>query len=106
MYAGAAVVYSAARLAALGHFSAARHLWKIQPKIIAAAVGLLGQHAKLFFWPIHLNVFHNFDPGPSLRSPWPWLALLALAAAIIWGRIFQRCGAPEKCPSAATRAAE
>jgi tetratricopeptide (TPR) repeat protein len=81
MYAGAAVVYSAARVAALGHFSGARHLWKIQLKIIAAALGLLGQHAKLFFWPVHLNVFHNFDPGPSLRSPWPWLTLLALVAA-------------------------
>ena len=81
MYAGAAVVYSAARLAALGHFSAARHLWKIQPKIIAAAMGLLGQHAKLFFWPVHLNVFHNFDPGPSLRTLWPWLTLLVLVAA-------------------------
>ncbi len=65
MYAGAAVVYSAARVAALGHFSGARHLWKIQPKIIAAAIGLLGQHARLFFWPVHLNVFHNFDPGPE-----------------------------------------
>jgi len=81
MYAGAAVIYSAARVAALGHFSRARHLWKIQPKIIAAAMGLLGQHAKLFFWPVHLNVFHVFDPGPSLRSPWPWLTLLALVVA-------------------------
>jgi tetratricopeptide (TPR) repeat protein len=41
----------------------------------------LGQHAKLFFWPVHLNVFHTFDPGPSLRSPWPWLTLLVLVAA-------------------------
>jgi tetratricopeptide (TPR) repeat protein len=81
MYAGAAAVYSAARVAALGHFSGARHLWKIRPKIIAAALGLLGQHAKLFFWPVHLNVFHNFDPGPSLRSLWPWLTLLVLVAA-------------------------
>ena len=81
MYAGAAVVYTVARVAALGHFSGARHLWKIRPQIIAAAIGLLGQHAKLFFWPVHLNVFHNFDPGPSLRSPWPWLTLLALLAA-------------------------
>jgi len=81
MYAGAAVVYSAARIAALGHFSGARHLWKIRPKIIAAAMGLLGQHAKLFFWPVHLNVFHNFDPGPSLRTLWPWLTLLVLVAA-------------------------
>jgi tetratricopeptide (TPR) repeat protein len=81
MYAGAAVVYSAARVAALGHFSGAGHLWKIRPKIVGAAMGLLGQHARLFFWPVRLNVFHTFDPGPSLRSLWPWLTLLALVAA-------------------------
>jgi tetratricopeptide (TPR) repeat protein len=81
MYVAATAVYSAARVAALGHFSGAQHLWKIQPKIIAAAVGLLGQHARLFFWPVHLNVFHNFEPGPSLRSLWPWLALLVLVSA-------------------------
>jgi len=44
-------------------------------------MGLLGQHAKLFFWPVHLNVFHTFDPGPSLRSLWPWLTLLVLLTA-------------------------
>ena len=81
MYVAAAVVYSTARIAALGHFSGAAHFWKIQPKFIAAAIALLGQHAKLFFWPVHLNVFHNFEPGPSLRSLWPWLTLLALVAA-------------------------
>ena len=71
MYIAAAGIYSAVRVAALGHFAAAPHVWKIQPKIIAAAVGLLGQHARLFFWPVHLNVFHNFDPASTLRSPWP-----------------------------------
>jgi tetratricopeptide (TPR) repeat protein len=81
MYFAAAVVYSAARVAALGHFSGARHLWRIQPQIVAAALGLLGQHAKLFFWPVHLNVFHNFDPASSLRSLLPWVTLLILAGA-------------------------
>jgi len=81
MYVAAAVVYSVARVAALGHFSGARHLWKIQPKIVAAALGLMGQHARLFFWPVRLNVFHTFDPGSSLHSPWPWLTVLVLVAA-------------------------
>ena len=81
MYVAAAVAYSAARVAALGHFSGARHLWRFRPTIVGAALGLLGQHAKLFFWPVHLNVFHNFDPGSSLRSLWPWLTVLALVAA-------------------------
>jgi tetratricopeptide (TPR) repeat protein len=81
MYVAAAVAYSAARVAVLGHFTDARHLWKIRPKLIAAALGLLGQHAKLFFWPVHLNVFHIFDLDSSLRSLWPWLTLLVLLAA-------------------------
>jgi tetratricopeptide (TPR) repeat protein len=81
MYAGAVLTYSVVRVAVLGHFSGAGHLWKISLNIVAAAVGLLGQHARLFFWPFHLNVFHTFEPGSSLRSVWPWLALLALMAA-------------------------
>jgi len=81
MYAGAVLMYSLVRVAALGHFSGVGHLWKISLNIVAAAVGLLGQHARIFFWPIHLNVFHTFEPGSSLRSVWPWLALLALVAA-------------------------
>jgi tetratricopeptide (TPR) repeat protein len=81
MYAGAVLTYSLVRVAALGHFSRVGHLWKISLNIVAAAVGLLGQHARLFFWPFHLNVFHTFEPGSSLRSVWPWLALLALIAA-------------------------
>jgi protein O-mannosyl-transferase len=81
MYVAAAALYSAARMAALGHFSGTGHLWRIHPQLVAAAVGLLGQHARLFFWPAHLNVFHAFDPGSSLRSPWPWLTLLVLVAA-------------------------
>jgi tetratricopeptide (TPR) repeat protein len=81
IYASAVLAYSLARVAALGHFSGAGHLWKISPTIAAAAVGLLGQHARLFFWPSHLNVFHTFEPNSSLRSWWPWLTLLVLVAA-------------------------
>jgi len=81
LYAAAAAAYSAARIAALGHFSGTPHPWKIQPKIVAAAVGLLGHHARLFFWPVRLNVFHDFDPATALRSPWPLLTLLVLVAA-------------------------
>jgi tetratricopeptide (TPR) repeat protein len=81
MCAGAAVVYSLVRVAALGHFIGSGRLWKIPPKILAAALGLLGQHARLFFWPVHLNVFHTFEPDSSLRSLWPWLTLLVLVGA-------------------------
>ena len=81
MYAGAVLIYSMVRVAALGHFSGTGQLWKISPKIAVAAVALLGQHTRLFFWPVQLNVFHTFEPDSSLRSLWPWLALLALVGA-------------------------
>ena len=81
MYAGAVLIYSLVRVAALGHFSGVGHLWTISPKVAAAAIGLLGQHARLFFWPVHLNVFHTFEPDSSVRSGWAWLALLAAGAA-------------------------
>jgi tetratricopeptide (TPR) repeat protein len=48
------------------------------------AVGLIGQHARLFFWPVHLTVFRSFDLAPSLHSPWPWAVLLIGAAACLW----------------------
>jgi tetratricopeptide (TPR) repeat protein len=49
-----------------------------------AAIGLLGQHAKLFFWPVNLSGFRVFDLAASLRSPWPWATLVVLAAACVW----------------------
>jgi len=82
-YATAAATYLGVRLIVLGHVSHARHLWKIPPRVAAAAVGLLGQHTKLFFWPTHLNDFRDFDLAASLRSPWPWITLLVLGLAIL-----------------------
>lgn len=81
LYLGAAAGYVGIRIAVMGHLSEAPHLWKVSLRVVAAGVGLLGQHARVFFWPAHLNVFRTFDLGASLRSPWPWLTLLALAAA-------------------------
>jgi hypothetical protein len=43
---------------------------------------LLGQHARLFFWPVQLNDFRTFHLGESLRSPWPWLMILLVLAAL------------------------
>ncbi len=79
-YAGATGVYLGIRVAALGHLSHAMHLWKVPLRVVGAAVGLLGQHTHLFFWPTHLNVFRTFDLASSLHSPWPWLTVLALVA--------------------------
>ncbi|MGA2985232.1 MAG: tetratricopeptide repeat protein [Terriglobia bacterium] len=82
-YAAAAAGYIGIRLIVLGHVSHAPHLWKISPRVAMAAVGLLGQHTKLFFWPTDLNDFRDFDLGASLRSPWPWVTLLVIGLAIL-----------------------
>jgi hypothetical protein len=52
---------------------------------MASAVALLGRNASLFFWPVGLNPARTFDLGPLLVSPWPWVTLLGLAAAL-WFR--------------------
>jgi hypothetical protein len=83
-YAGGVAGYLAIRIAVLGHFSQARDFWKISPRVVGAAAGLLGEHTRLFFWPVNLNVFHMFDLNSSLRSPWPWLALLGIVAAFFF----------------------
>jgi tetratricopeptide (TPR) repeat protein len=82
-YALAAAGYVAVRIGALGRFSAAPQPWKISLRMIAVAVGVLGQHAKLFFWPVNLNLARTFDLSASLLSPWPWLTLLAIVAVFV-----------------------
>ncbi len=74
--------YVAIRRLVLGHLTHLVHLWKISPSVLTASVGLLGEHTKMFFWPARLTVFRNFELGASVRSPWPWLTLLALVAAL------------------------
>jgi Flp pilus assembly protein TadD len=81
-YAGAVGAYAAIRIAVLGRFSEAPHLFQASWRMGAAAAGLLGQHAELFFWPLHLSMFRSFDLAPSLHSPWPVVALLILVAAL------------------------
>lgn len=81
-YGMVAAIYLEIRVLILGHFSHAPHLWRIPPRVAEAAVGLLGQHAKLFFWPIPLSDFRVFELAPSLYSPWPWITLVVLALAL------------------------
>jgi len=78
IYAGAVAGYSVIRIAVLGRFSEAPHLFQASWRMGAGAAGLLGQHAKLFFWPVHLSMFRSFNLAPSLRSAWPEVALLIL----------------------------
>jgi len=81
-FAGAAAVYLAIRIAVLGRVSEAPNLFKPSWRMGAVAVGLLGQHAKLFVWPLYLSIFRSFDLAASLHSPWPVVALLILVAAL------------------------
>jgi len=82
VYVAPVITYLGIRIAILGHFSEARHIWKIEPRVVGAALGLMGQHAKLFFWPVHLNVFRTFDLRASLPTAWPWAALLVLLSTL------------------------
>jgi protein O-mannosyl-transferase len=82
----ALALYLGIRVSALGGFSQAPNGLKVSWGSFAAALGLLGQHAKLFFWPARLSAFRVFELGSSLHSPWPWLVLVALVAAVILRR--------------------
>jgi cytochrome c-type biogenesis protein CcmH/NrfG len=82
IYAGAVAAYSAIRIAVLGRFSEAPHLFQASWRLGAGAAGLLGQNAELFFWPVHLSMFRSFNLATSLRSPWPEVSLLLLLTAL------------------------
>jgi len=75
-YAAAVAVCVVIRVAVMGNVSDTSPLRDFNSQVAWAAVGLLGQHARLFIWPVKLSVFRSFDLRASLHSPWPWLALL------------------------------
>jgi len=74
--------YITIRLALVGSFGRTHSLWNISGRTMASALALLGQNAKIFFWPVGLSPARSFDLGRMLLSPWPYLALLGLSAAI------------------------
>ena len=82
MYVAAVAAYLVVRIAVLGRFSEAPNLLKPTWRLGGVALGLLGQHAKLFFWPRYLSIFRSFDLVASLHSPWPVVAFLILVAAL------------------------
>ncbi len=85
-YALATAGYAALRVSALRKYPTAPQPFRLSIRTIAAAVGLLGQHAGLLVWPFQLSLARDFVLAASLRSPWPWLALLALLAAFAFRR--------------------
>jgi len=83
-YVAAAAACVVIRVAVMGHFSQSSPFGKFNTRVIWAAIGLLGQHAKLFFWPVNLSEFRDFNLSASVRSPWPWVTLLVVAGAWVW----------------------
>jgi tetratricopeptide (TPR) repeat protein len=81
-YASAAATYIVIRVSVLGSFGSSRSLWKVSLKTLASSFALLGEHARLFVWPLGLNPFRTFNAESSLRSPWPLIALLVLVAVL------------------------
>jgi protein O-mannosyl-transferase len=83
-YVAAGAACAIIRVAVMGRFSQSSPFRKINARVIWVAMGLLGQHAKLFFWPVNLSEFRDFNLAASVRSPWPWLTLMVIAGAWVW----------------------
>ena len=81
-YAVAVAIYLVIRLQAVGAFGRTRSLWTLSPRVGVAALALLGRHAQIFVWPVGLNPFRPFNIGSTFASPWPWITLLVLIAAV------------------------
>ncbi len=84
-YLAALGVYLVLRRWALGYLSMSHHFWHPDRKVIEAAFGLLGDHARLLLWPDHLSVYRMFHLGASFDSPWPWITL-AVILSTFWIR--------------------
>ncbi len=83
-YAAAVALCAVIRVELMGRFSRNSPVRGADLHLAWAALALLGQHAKLFFWPVNLSEFREFDLASSMRSPWLWGTLIVLAAAVWW----------------------
>lgn len=82
-YLAAAGVCILIRIGVIGNFSQVASRRDFHAHVAWVALGLLGQHARLFFWPVNLSEFRALDFAASLRSPWPWAAVLAVVFACL-----------------------
>lgn len=83
-YVAAGVICAILRVAIMGHFSQNSLFRGFRPKVAWVAIALLGEHAKVLMWPVNLSEFREFQLAPSLHSPWPWMTMAVLAAAVVW----------------------
>ena len=77
------VFYSIVRIKVLGSFTETGKAHQSAPRLAEVAIALLGQHAKLFFWPRYLSLFRSFDLPTSLHSPWPWMVAISILGALL-----------------------
>ncbi len=77
------VFYSIVRIKVLGSFTETGKAHQSAPRLAEVAIALLGQHAKLFFWPRYLSLFRSFDLATSLHSPWPWMVAISILGALL-----------------------
>lgn len=81
---------AAIRVAAMGSFSQHALLRGSGLKAASAGLAILGQHARIFFWPVNLSEFRDFDLPSSLHSPWPYLVLLVVVLLCLVRRVTPR----------------
>lgn len=82
-YVAAGAVCAIIRVAVMGRFSESSLSRGFKPRVAWVALGLLGEHAKVFLWPVQLSEFRDFNLAASLHSPWPWAALVVLVLALV-----------------------
>ena len=85
-YLAALAVCAGIRVATLGHFAQKAMIPRERSSAVWAALALLGQHAKLFFWPVNLSEFRDFNLTAALHSPWPVIVVLAISLVVIFHR--------------------
>ena len=81
-YALAVAVYLVIRKMVLGRISEASHLFAISWRLVVGAAALLGQHARLFLWPVQLSLFRSFHLATALHSAWPEIAVFIVLGAL------------------------
>ncbi|MGH9433851.1 MAG: tetratricopeptide repeat protein, partial [Terriglobia bacterium] len=84
-FCGLAIAVAAAiRIAALGHLLGGVGKGRIGLGVFTSALGLLGENAKIFFFPLHLSMFRTFTPVGNLHAPWTWVAIALAVGAVMF----------------------
>jgi tetratricopeptide (TPR) repeat protein len=83
-------VVAGIRILTLGHLLGGRGTGGFDLSVLTSAAGLLGENAKIFFFPFRLSMYRTFAPTGNLRDPWTMIALLMVLSAVAFRRRFPR----------------